>query len=275
MPSRKPSASLLDSSQDDPSPEDALALAEQAEAEAEEAEAVAAAARARARAIRLRNQAAARELLAGNDTEAETSSAESTVTEQAEPTETAGAEDADEAEEKEEEATARRRRLHIPRLFWKVLASCLAIIAICALLGASGFMIWKHGQADHRRQLTAEFTAAARQSVVTLMSLDFNHVQDDVKNILDNSTGDFKNDFEAQQNDFIKLAQQSKVVTESTVNAAAVDTMSDDNAVVLIAATTRVTNTAGAQQQPRSWRVAVSLTREGGQIKLAKVEFVP
>jgi Mce-associated membrane protein len=64
-------------------------------------------------------------------------------------------------------------------------------------------------------------------------------------------------------------------VTESTVNAAAVDTMSDDNAVVLIAATTRVTNTAGAQQQPRSWRVAVSLTREGGQIKLAKVEFVP
>jgi Mce-associated membrane protein len=51
--------------------------------------------------------------------------------------------------------------------------------------------------------------------------------------------------------------------------------MSDDNAVVLIAATTRVTNTAGAQQQPRSWRVAVSLTREGGQIKLAKVEFVP
>ncbi|ORA36523.1 hypothetical protein [Mycobacterium aquaticum] len=274
MPSRKPSASLLDSSQDDPSPEDALALAEQAEAEAEEAEAVAAAARARARAIRLRNQAAARELLAGNDTEAEPSSVGSTVTEQAPPAETDVAEDA-EAPEEVDEAQARRRRLHIPRLFWKVLASCLAIIAICALLGASGFMLWKHGQADHRRQLTAEFTAAARQSVVTLMSLDFNHVQDDVKNILENSTGDFKKDFEAQQNDFIKLAQQSKVVTESTVNAAAVDTMSDDNAVVLVAATTRVTNTAGAQQQPRSWRVAVSLDREGGQIKLAKVEFVP
>ncbi|OBC01079.1 hypothetical protein A5784_02395 [Mycobacterium sp. 852013-50091_SCH5140682] len=271
MPSRKPSSSLLDGGPDDPAPEDALALAEQAEAEAEEAEAVAAAARARARAIRLRNQAAARELLL-DDVEVEVPQVESTATEPAEHTEDDVAVG---AATDTEESPRRLRRLHIPRLFWKVLASCLAIIAICALLGASGFMIWKHGQADHRRALTAEFTAAARQSVVTLMSLDFNHVQDDVKNILSNSTGDFKKDFEAQQNDFIKLAQQSKVVTESTVNAAAVDTMTDDNAVVLVAATTRVTNTAGAQQQPRSWRVAVSLTREGGQIKLAKVEFVP
>lgn len=274
MPSRKPSSSLLDGGPDDPAPEDALALAEQAEAEAEEAEAVAAAARARARAIRLRNQAAARELLLEADVEAEVEvpSGESIATEPAEQTEDDVAVG---AATDTEESPRRLRRLHIPRLFWKVLASCLAIIAICALLGACGFMIWKHGQADHRRALTAEFTAAARQTVVTLMSLDFNHVQDDVKNILNNSTGDFKKDFEAQQNDFMKLAQQSKVVTESTVNAAAVDTMSDDNAVVLVAATTRVTNTAGAQQQPRSWRVAVSLTREGGQIKLAKVEFVP
>ncbi|GAS92620.1 hypothetical protein [Mycolicibacterium brisbanense] len=269
MPSRKPSSSLLDDGPDDPSPGHVLALAEQAEAEAEEAEAVAAAARARARAIRLRNQAAARELLIGDHAEVEIPSVESTAAEPAE------GDVAGDAATDAEETPRRPRRLHVPPLFWKVLASCLAIIAICALLGACGFMIWKRGQADHRRALTAEFTAAARQSVVTLMSLDFNHVQDDVKNILDNSTGDFKKDFEAQQNDFVKLAQQSKVVTESTVNAAAVDTMSDDNAVVLVAATTRVTNTAGAQQQPRSWRVAVNMTREGGQIKLAKVEFVP
>jgi Mce-associated membrane protein len=266
MPSRKPSASLLDSREDDASLNDALALAEQAEAEAQEAEAAAAAARARARAIRRRNQAAVQELPGDDDATEDGDEAET-----AELTESG----ATELIETTEEEPRQGRRLQIPRLFWKVLASCLAIIAICALLGASGFMIWRHRQADHHRQLTAEYTAAARQSVVTLMSLDFNHVGDDVKRILDNSTGDFKKDFEAQQNDFVKLAQQSKVVTETTVNAAAVDTMTDDNAVVLIAATTRVTNTAGAQQQPRSWRVAVNLTREADQIKLAKVEFVP
>ena len=82
------------------------------------------------------------------------------------------------------------------------------------------------------------------------MSLDFNHAQDAVKNILDNSTGEFRDDFEAQAKDFVKLAQDAKVVTEAKVTAAAVDTMSDDNAVVLVAVNTQVTNTTGANKQP-------------------------
>lgn len=165
--------------------------------------------------------------------------------------------------------------MRVSRLFWKVLASCLTIIVILGLLVASGWMIWHHNQAEHRQQLAAEYTAAARQTVVTLMSLDFNHAQDAVKNILDNSTGEFREDFESQSKDFVKLAQDAKVVTEAKVTAAAVDTMSDDKAVVLVAVNTQVTNTTGANKQPRPWRVAVDMVREGDQIKLSKVEFVP
>ena len=65
------------------------------------------------------------------------------------------------------------------------------------------------------------------------------------------------------------------IVTEVTVNATAVESMSDDKAEVLVAAASRVTNTAGANQEPRTWRLSVSLEREDGQIKMAKVEFVP
>ena len=60
-----------------------------------------------------------------------------------------------------------------------------------------------------------------------------------------------------------------------TVTAAAVQSMTDDSAEVLVAATSRVSNTTGANQQPRSWRLSVSLQREGEQIKMSKVEFVP
>jgi len=49
----------------------------------------------------------------------------------------------------------------------------------------------------------------------------------------------------------------------------------DDSAVVLVSATSRVTNAAGAKQEPRSWRLSVNLQREGDQIKMSKVEFVP
>ncbi|WKG01748.1 hypothetical protein [Mycolicibacterium sp. HK-90] len=308
MPSRKPSSPVIDTSEDDASPSGALELAEQAEAEAAEAEAVAAAARARARAIRLRNQAeAAAEAEAADDEAADKDAAdEEPTTEPAgepdddgadtdesdtpEITDTTAAEpdakavDVEPVEEAEptaeaeaEKATSSRRlpRVRASRVFWKVLASCLTLIVIAVLLAASGWMIWQHRQAEHRQQLAAEYTAAARQTVVTLMSLDFNRAQDAVKNILDNSTGEFRADFEAQSKDFVKLAEEAKVVTEANVTAAAVDTMTDNNAVVLVAVNTKVTNTTGANQQPRPWRVAVDMVREGDQIKLSKVEFVP
>ena len=51
--------------------------------------------------------------------------------------------------------------------------------------------------------------------------------------------------------------------------------MTDDSAVVLVAASSRVTNTSGANQEPRAWRLSVGMQREDGQIKMAKVEFVP
>lgn len=280
MPSRKPSSPVLDTSEDDASPGDALEQAELAEAEAAEAEAVAAAARARARAIRLRNQAAAKaDAVVTTEAEDADDIADAEDSDTPEITETTGVDAETGAVEAETvaEGTSSRRlpRVRVSRLFWKVLASCLTIIVIVGLLVASGWMIWHHNQAEHRQQLAAEYTAAARQTVVTLMSLDFNHAQDAVKNILDNSTGEFREDFESQSKDFVKLAQDAKVVTEAKVTAAAVDTMSDDKAVVLVAVNTQVTNTTGANKQPRPWRVAVDMVREGDQIKLSKVEFVP
>ena len=112
-------------------------------------------------------------------------------------------------------------------------------------------MIWHHHQVVAEQQRSAEFAAAARQGVVTLMSLDFNHAEDDVKRIIDNTTGDFRKDFESQAPEFTDVAKQSKVVTEATVNAAAVQSMTKDTATVLVAVTTRVSNTASKQQEPR------------------------
>ena len=81
--------------------------------------------------------------------------------------------------------------------------------------------------------------------------------------------------FEQQAEDFIQVAQDSRVITEVTVNSVAVESMTDDKAVVLVAASSRVTNSEGANQEPRTWRLSVDLERVDGQIKMSKVEFVP
>jgi Mce-associated membrane protein len=282
VPSFRRRASVIDADRvDEPKQEpdrpadaaDALALAEEAEAEAAEAEAVAAAARAKARAIRLRRQAA----------EAATVDAEAADVE-AEPIDEVEADDdsfeaspaaGDEAVEPSAEEPVRERRGGRLGRILKVVAAVVAVACTAALITLSVLMVISHRHQAAEDQRRAEYAAAARQSAVTLMSLDFNHAKEDVQRIIDNATGQFKDDFKNQAEDFIKVAQDSKVITEVTVNATGVESMTDDTAVVLVSATSRVTNSAGAKQEPRSWRLSVNLRREGDQIKMEKVEFVP
>ena len=287
---------------------DIRALAEQAEAEAAEAEALAAAARARARAIQLRREAELAEAKQQQATkeaalkEDEADAADSAQTEaqetpsETEPEDTESAAEAEsvETEESPDDAVAEpdadtsaaddvsekpaRRWTSLPRRpKWSTIAAGLAISVIIAALSLSGYMVKEHRDAVAQRQHAAEFAAAARQGVVTLTSLDFNNAKQGVQRILENSTGSFKDDFIKMADDFTKVVEQSKVVSQGTVQAAAVelDTMTNDSAVVLVASTSEVTNAAGAKQDPRSYRLIVTVTRDGGQLKISKVEFVP
>ncbi|MCW2518530.1 MAG: hypothetical protein JWR46_1149, partial [Mycobacterium sp.] len=206
---------------------------EEAEAEAAEAEAALAVARARARAIKLRRQAdtvlasskatatdpavtepadtePAQELeidepQAAEDTVADAPDTEeaplnddvSDVLDQAPQT----AQDGESVDKPDEaEAPTRRRRRGLQSVLRsamrpKVVGAALVVILTVGLLGASAWMTFQHRQVVAEQQRTAEFAAAARQGVVTLMSLNFNSAADDVKRILDNTTGDFKKDF--------------------------------------------------------------------------------
>lgn len=157
------------------------------------------------------------------------------------------------------------------RLRW--VAATLAVLAIGGFLAVDVLMLSHHRDVAQRQHQLGEYAAAARQGVVTLMSLNYETVDDDVKAILDNSTGEFKKDFEAHAGDFTKVARESKTVTTIDTAVAGVESMSDNEAVVLVAATTKVTNTAGAKEEPRSWRLTVHLAREGDQVKMSKVDF--
>lgn len=213
-----------------------LSPVQQAEAEAVAAESLAAAARAHAQELRQRARACA---------EAP-------------------------AEKSQAETTPRRRR---PRA--KAMIAVVAVVVSLALLAVSGYLVWHHQQVEHEQQRRAEFAAAASQAVVTLMSIDSSKAQADVDRIIENSTGKFRDDFRSAADEFVKAAQDAKATTKATVRASAVEAMTQDSAVVLVAAAATVSNAAGAEQQPRTWRVSVDMVRDGGQLKMSKVDFVP
>ncbi|OMC53627.1 hypothetical protein A5747_19225 [Mycobacterium sp. IS-836] len=271
---------------------DAMALLEEAEAEAAEAEALAAAARARARAARLRREALAKaepepetkdepeaEPEAAAEAEAESKAepepqADDAEAAEVEPEETADEEASDEtAEATEPAARPARRRRWLPSLSvtWKA----AVIILIVGFGAASGYMVWQHNSATERDQRAARFIAGARQGVINMTSLDFNNAQHDVQRVIDSSTGQFRDDFQQRAKDFTTVVQQSKVVTEGTVNSAALESMDDHSGTVLVSATSKITNSAGAKDEPRAWRLRVTVTDDGGQYKMSKVDFVP
>jgi Mce-associated membrane protein len=254
---------------------DAIALAEQAEAEAAEAEALAAAARARARAIKLRREAQAQAEQNVDEITAVVEDADATAEAPQTPEASETTESAKAAESPAAPTEATRRRLRVPPVpGLSRLLTVAAIVAICGLLGASGWMLWHHHTVLAERQRSAAFIAAAKQGVINLTSLDFNKAKEGVQRVLDSSTGEFRDDFQRRADDFASVVKDSKAVTEGSVVATAVESMGKDSAVVLLLANERVTNSAGAKDDPRAFRFRVSVVRDGDQLKISKVEFV-
>jgi Mce-associated membrane protein len=242
------------------SPDDtAVALVEAAEAEAAAVEAQAAAARARA--IRLRQQAEA-----NHDLSVNTDSADD-----AEPDGDGAAIDTP-----TDSHVTRRRRLRRPTM--KAMAVGAAIILICASLALTGYFVWVDRIAWQKRQRSAEFAAAARRDVMTLMSLDFNKTKEDMQRISDNTTGSFKQHFPLVALQLTNGLQRSKVVTTVSVNDVAVESMTDNSAVVLVAATTQAKSPddphPNDQQQRQTWHIVLTLLRDKGQPKMSNVEFL-
>lgn len=244
-----------------PDADDTLGSAAAAEAAAAEAEARAEAARARAEELRRKLEAAG-----GTETETDAASQDETDSD-------ADAELDVDDETAAEPAPARKRRLRLPSV--KAVAASLVVLVIAGLLGATGYMLWEHKKAADERHRTAEYAAAARQGVVNLMSMDYNQAKESVQRVIDDSVGKFQNNFKDSSEDLIKALQDSKMITKVTVNDAAVEQMDDETAVVLVAATSHREGPSAPKedQQPRVWRVVVSLQRDGGQIKMSDVEF--
>ncbi|HZE16279.1 MAG TPA: hypothetical protein VE197_11525, partial [Mycobacterium sp.] len=221
MSSRQRITGALDSDRCDAPPPQAGGTPTLAEAMEEVARAEARAEAARARAIRLSRKA-----------NAASSGHVDTI-------ETVDAEDTDGAAEKSigdaEPASvrwARLRRRVLRRPGRKSLAVATAAMLICAALGTSGYVVWYHRKTMDERQRAAEFAAAARQGAITLMSIDPNKAREDVQRIIDDSTGPFKNGMLINAQDLVKAVEQSKVSTKVAVKGVAVESMTEDSAVV-------------------------------------------
>lgn len=166
----------------------------------------------------------------------------------------------------------RSRRLRRPGRKAVAIGAGFALAATS--LTAMGYMMRQHHAIEHKRQLSQDYAAAARQAVTTLMSIDANHAKDDIQRIIDASTGPLKNQISVMSSLMLKQAEESKTVTKVNVEAVAVESASDTSAVALVVAKSDVTDADNKTRPPQLWRLTIEIVRDGNQFKMSKVDFL-
>jgi Mce-associated membrane protein len=146
------------------------------------------------------------------------------------------------------------------------------VIAVSGLIAWLGYRTYESHQARQQDQL---FIQVARQGAMNLTTIDYTRVDADVQRILDSATGQFRNDFQKRSQPFIDVVRQAQSKSEGTIVEAALESQQGDQAQVLVAVTVKTSNAGAAEQQPRAWRMRISVQRVGNNAKVSNVEFVP
>ena len=156
----------------------------------------------------------------------------------------------------------------------KTLEVGTATVLVLTSLVASGIMLSQHISLMHQRKRANEFAAAARRGVEIMMSIDPDHAKDNIQSLIDNTTGALQSQLRVTSTFLVKDAQDAKVTTKATVQDVAVESMTSDSATVLVVSESDTTNPDKSKRPPAFWRLSVDLKKDGGQLKMAKVDFV-
>lgn len=183
-----------------------------------------------------------------------------------EDTDVDGAEDADDAE------VAASRRAPWSHVKIALVAGLVGVLALAGLTGWLGYRTWESQRAESTREL---FLQVGRQGALNLTTINWEQADADVQRILDSATGTFYDDFQKRAQPFAEVVKQAKSKSEGTIAEAGLETSTDDEAQVLVAVTVKTTNAGAPEQQPRAWRMRISVEKLGDEAKVSNVEFVP
>jgi Mce-associated membrane protein len=115
----------------------------------------------------------------------------------------------------------------------------------------------------------------ARQAALNLTTIDYQHADADVQRILDSATGQFFDDFSKRSQPFVDVVKQAQSKSVGTVTEAGLESEDHDGARVIVAVAVNTSNAGAPQQQPRAWRMRLTVQSVGGDAKVSNVGFVP
>jgi Mce-associated membrane protein len=182
-------------------------------------------------------------------------------------------EDADDAEVDPDHVSQNRVPAWVSRIP-KPIAVVVAIIV--ALLGVGGWLGFRLHQDDQVRAQRNLYVQVARQTAINLTTINYTEVDADIKRVLDSATGDFHEEFQNRSQPFVEVVKKVQSKTEGTIAEAGLLSYTKDQAQVLVAISVKTSMAAAPpDQEPRRWRMRLTVDKNGDGAKVSKVEFVP
>jgi len=142
------------------------------------------------------------------------------------------------------------------------------LTVIVALGGVSAWLGFRVYQADHSAQSRVDFVRVGKEVAVDMTTIDYEQADSDVQRILDSATGEFYDDFKNRSGPFIEVVKQAQSKSVGTVTEAGLESTNGQQGEVLVAVTVNSTNKSGPQQGPRYWRMRMTVTRYGNDLKV-------
>ncbi|MFI7670671.1 hypothetical protein [Nocardia sp. NPDC049526] len=165
----------------------------------------------------------------------------------------------------------------VPRPRVRLLTAVVAVTALVAVAAAvgSGYLADHHRTAQAASDRRLAFVQSARQEVLNVLTVHYDSADNDVQRILDGATGQWRAEFAPQAQPFAGAVREAKVVTTAEIAGAGLEHVNDDgSALVLLTAHSKVSNSAGAHEEPRTFRVRATVSPDGDRLKISKMEYV-
>jgi Mce-associated membrane protein len=178
----------------------------------------------------------------------------------------------DTAEDKADDEVAAQPKRPMSHVRLALIAGLVLVLALGGLTGWLGYKAYNAYQAEKERQL---FLQVGRQGALNLTTIDWEHAEEDVQRVLDSATGTFYDDFQNRAAPFVEVVKQAQSKSVGTIAEAGLESASSDEAQVLVAVTVNTSNAGAPQQEPRAWRMRLTVTKAGDEAKVSNVEFVP
>lgn len=149
-------------------------------------------------------------------------------------------------------------------------AAAGVLAAVLAGAGYEGWLVFQHHQKD---VAAAQALDAAKKYIITLTSVDTNAIDKNFTDVLDGSTGEFKDMYTKSSAQLRQTLIDNKAAAHGSVIDAAVQSATEDKVDVVLFVDQSVSNGAAPAPQLDRSRVKMTMEKVDGRWLASKVEL--